>query len=65
MLLSFERVFDAANGVLNPAFDLVGPAVRLQLGVTDRSAGRLFDGAFVSFAGPTTRSLSMLSSSRT
>jgi len=45
-LFASERVFEAADGVLNLAFDLVGLAVRFQLGVTDCLARRLFDCAF-------------------
>ena len=45
-LFPFERVFDAANGVLNLALYLVGLALRLQLGVTDRPADNLLDCAF-------------------
>jgi acyl-lipid omega-6 desaturase (Delta-12 desaturase) len=40
-LFPFERVFETTEGVLNLALDLVGLAVRRQLGVTDRFAGRL------------------------
>ena len=39
-------VFEAADVILNLAFDLVGLAVRFQLGVTDCLARRLFDCAF-------------------
>src|SRR5271167_1229818 len=45
-LFPFECVFDAANGVLNLALDLVGLALRLQLCVTDRLADRLLHRAF-------------------
>src|ERR1019366_4668314 len=45
-LFSFERVFDAADGVLNLALYLVGLALRLQLGVTDRLADHLLHCAF-------------------
>src|SRR5665648_281868 len=45
-LFSFERVFDAADGVLNLALYFVGLALRLQLGVTDRLADRLLHCAF-------------------
>ena len=45
-LFPFERVFEAADGVLNLARYLVGLALRLQLGVTDRLADRLLDCAF-------------------
>src|SRR5450759_359995 len=40
-LFPFERVFDAANGVLNLPLYLVGLALRLQLGVTDRPTDNL------------------------
>ena len=42
-LFPFERVFEGADGVLNLALYLVGRALRLQLGVTDRLADHLFD----------------------
>ena len=45
-LLTFERVFEAADGVLNLALYLVGLALRLQLGVTDGLADHLLDCAF-------------------
>jgi hypothetical protein len=45
-LFPFERIFDAADGVLNLALDLVGLALRLQLCVTDRVADRLHYRAF-------------------
>src|ERR1039458_6317075 len=45
-LFPFERVFDAAYGVLNLALYLVGLALRLQLGVTDRLADHLLHCAF-------------------
>ena len=45
-LFPFERVLDAADGVLNLAFYLVGLALRFQLGVTDGLADRLLDCAF-------------------
>ena len=40
-LFSFERAFEAADGVLNIALYPVGLAVRLQLGVTDRRADHM------------------------
>jgi hypothetical protein len=42
-IFSSERVFEAADGVLNLALYFVGLAVRLQLGVADRPAHRLLD----------------------
>ena len=45
-LFPFERVFEAADGVLNLALYLVGVARRLQLGVTGRLADHLLDCAF-------------------
>ena len=42
-LFPFERVFEAADGVLNLALYLVGLALRLKLGVTDRLADHLLD----------------------
>src|ERR1017187_9254559 len=45
-LFPFERVFDTADGVLNLALNLVGLALRLQLGVTGRLADRLLHCAF-------------------
>ena len=45
-LFPFKRVFETADDVLNLALYLVGLALRLQLGVTDRLADRLLDGAF-------------------
>jgi hypothetical protein len=45
-LFPFERIFDAADGILNLALDLVGLALRLQLCVTDRVADRLLYRAF-------------------
>jgi hypothetical protein len=45
-LFAFERVREAADGVLSLAFYLVGLAVGLQLGVTDCLANDLFHGAF-------------------
>jgi hypothetical protein len=45
-LFPFERIFDAADGVLNLALDLVGLALRLQFCVTDRVADGLFYRAF-------------------
>src|ERR1041384_3754101 len=45
-LFAFERVLETANRVLNLALDLVGLAVRLELGIADRLAGDLLDGAF-------------------
>ena len=41
-----DRVFEAADGILDLAFYLVGLALRLQLGVTGRLADRLLDCAF-------------------
>ena len=64
-LFPSERVLDAADRILNLALYLVGLALRFQLGVTDRFAGCLLDGApLTSFADPATRSLSMISSSK-
>jgi len=45
-LFPFERVFDAADSVLNLALDLVGLAFRLQLCVTNRLANRLLHRTF-------------------
>src|SRR5664280_2969692 len=45
-LFPFERVFDTTDGVLNLAFNLVGLALRLQLGVTGRLSDRLLHCAF-------------------
>src|SRR6185295_13062352 len=45
-LFPSEGVFKATDGILNFAFCFVGLAVRLQLGVTDRLADHLLDGAF-------------------
>ena len=59
----FDRVFEAADGILNLAFYLVGLALRLQLGVTDRLADRLLDCAFDLLRRSGDRSLSMTSSS--
>jgi hypothetical protein len=42
----FNRVFEAADGVLNLALYLVSLALRLQLGVTDCLADRLLDCTF-------------------
>src|SRR5476651_2039121 len=42
----FDRVLEAADGMLNLALYLVGLALRLQLGVTDRFADRLLDCTF-------------------
>jgi len=44
-LLPAERVFEAADCVLNLSLDPVGLALGLQLGVTNRLAGGLLDGA--------------------
>ena len=41
-----DRVFEAADGILYLALNLVGIALQLQLRVTDRLADRLLDGAF-------------------
>jgi hypothetical protein len=43
VLFSFERVLDAADGVLNLTLNLVGVAFGLQLGVADRLADHLLD----------------------
>ena len=40
-----DRVFDAADGILNLALKLIGLAFRLQLGITDGLSNRLFYGA--------------------
>ena len=45
-LFSFERILEAADGVLNLALYLVSLAFRLQLGVTDRLADGLLDCTF-------------------
>ena len=45
-LFPFERVFEAADDVLNLALYLVGLALRLQLGVTDGLADHLLDCTF-------------------
>src|SRR6266566_1376056 len=45
-LSPFERIFEAADGVLNFSLKLIGVAFRLQLGVADRLADRLLDFAF-------------------
>ncbi len=45
-LFAFERVFEAADGVLNFAFYLVSVALRLQLGITDCLADHLLDCTF-------------------
>jgi hypothetical protein len=45
-LFPFERVFEAADGVLNLALYLVSLALRLQLGVTDHLADHLLDCTF-------------------
>jgi hypothetical protein len=42
-LFTFERVFEAANGVLNFALNRVSLALGLQLGITDGLANYLLD----------------------
>jgi hypothetical protein len=46
LLLPAESVFKAADSVLNLSLDLIRLALGLQLGVTNRLADGLFDGAF-------------------
>ena len=45
-LFASERVFEAADGIPSLAFDLVGLAVRFQLGVTECLARHLLHCAF-------------------
>jgi hypothetical protein len=45
-LLFLEGVFDAANRVLDLAFDLLGLAIGLELGVADYLAGRFLNPAY-------------------
>src|SRR4030095_13058476 len=45
-LFPFERVFEAADGVLNLALYLVGLAIRLQLGIAKHLARDLLDFPF-------------------
>ena len=59
-LFAFERVFQAADGVLNFAFNLVSLAFQLQLGVADGLAEHLLDCTFDLLPDPTIRSLSMI-----
>ncbi len=54
---AFQRVFDAADHVLNLALDLVGLALCLQLGVTDRLADGLLTLPLTTLADPMIRSL--------
>lgn len=56
----FLELFEAAYGVLNLALYLVGLAVRPQLRVTGRLAGRLTV-TLISFDDPSTRSFSSFS----
>jgi hypothetical protein len=48
-LFALDGVLQAADGILNLAFDLVGLALRRQFGVTDRLADRFFDLPFDDF----------------
>src|ERR1700730_14824508 len=64
-LLPLERVFDAADSILDLSCRLVGLAFGLRLSITKHLAGNRLGFAFVSFADPSTRSLSMISSSKT
>jgi hypothetical protein len=57
----FEGVLETADGVLNLALYLVGRALRLKLGITNRLADHLLESALNSIADPKTRSLSMIS----
>ena len=45
-LFPSQRVFEATDGILNLALDLVGIALRLQLGIADRLADCLLNLAF-------------------
>ena len=61
-LFPFERVFEAADGVLNLALDLVGLAVRLTAFRRRPSCRPLFTAPLICFADPTILSLSMITS---
>jgi hypothetical protein len=65
VLFSFERILDAADGVLNLTLNLVGVAFRLQLGVADRLPTTCLTAPLICFADPTTRSSSIAVSSDT
>ena len=54
-----QSVLDTAHSVLDLAFDLVGLAVGLQLGIAYRLADGLLDQPLISFAAPAIRSSSM------
>ena len=73
-LLPLERVFDAADSILDLSCRPVGLAFGLQLSITKHLAGNLLGFTFnllrrslypILFADPSTRSLSMISSSKT
>ena len=63
-LFASERVFEAADGIQSLAFDLVGLAVRFQLGVTEYLPATCFTAPLICCADPAIRSLSMISSSK-
>ena len=64
-LLPLERAFDAADSILDLSCRLIGLAFRLQLGITTHLAGALLGFTLISFADPSTRSLSAICSSKT
>ena len=64
-LLPLERVFDAADSILDLSCGLVGLAFGLQLSITKHLAGNLLGFAFDLLADPSIRSLSMISSTKT
>ena len=57
--LLLQRVLETADSVLNLALNLVGLAVRLQLGIAYRLADGLLHRALDLFSTPAIRSLSM------
>jgi hypothetical protein len=59
--LLLQRILQAADGVLDLAFNLVALAFGFQLGVTDDLAGRFLDCALGLLGRTTIRSLSMSS----
>jgi len=64
-LLPLERVFDAADSILDLSCRLVGLAFGLQLSITKHLAATSLVLPLISFADPSIRSLSMISSSKT
>jgi hypothetical protein len=64
-LFSLQGVFEAADGVLNLALNFVGLAIRASLALPAALPTACLTAPLISFADPSTRSLSMISSSKT